>query len=122
MKYRVSILPTALVMSTMFLVACSGASDSDRDLVAQGHKLFRGTCARCHGPNGEGMPRLGKDLHANAFGKGSSDQELLDFLEKGRSAADPLNERGIDMPAKGGNPTLTEEDLALIVAYLRSLE
>ncbi len=104
--------------------ACGGGGGGGADdaKVAEGHKLFKGTCATCHGPDGEGMPKLGKNLHANQFTKGLSDAELVEFLKKGRSAGDPLNERGVDMPPKGGNPILTEADLALIVAYMRSLQ
>jgi hypothetical protein len=46
---------------------------------------------------------------------------LVEFLVVGRDTADPLNTTGILKPPRGGNPSLTEEDLALIVEYLRSL-
>ena len=32
-----------------------------------------------------------------------------------------LNDRGVDMPPKGGNPGLSDDDLRQVVAYLRSL-
>ncbi len=79
------------------------------------------TCATCHGPTAEGMPRLGKDLHDNAFTKSLDDAALVEFLKEGRPASHPLNERGVDMPPRGGNPALTDDDLGLIVAYLRTL-
>ena len=104
------------------LVACGGGGGAAGGEVAEGHKLFKGTCAVCHGPDGGGMPKLGKDLHGNEFTKNLSDAELVEFLKKGRSATDPLNERGVDMPPNGGNPTLTEADLALIVGYMRTLK
>ena len=75
----------------------------------------------CHGAGGQGSPRLGKSLVDNAFSQNLSDAELVEFLRQGRSAGDPLNELGVDMPPKGGNPALTDADLASIVAYLRSL-
>jgi mono/diheme cytochrome c family protein len=39
----------------------------------------------------------------------------------GRQPTDPLNTTGQLMPAKGGNPALTDEDLYNVVAYIRSL-
>jgi disulfide bond formation protein DsbB len=34
---------------------------------------------------------------------------------------DPLNTTGIDMPGKGGNPALTDDNILAIIAYLRTL-
>ncbi len=65
---------------------------------------------------------LGKDLHANEFVRGLSDDELLAFLIEGRSAAHPLNERGVSMPPRGGNPSLRDDELRSIGDYLRSLD
>ena len=76
----------------------------------------------CHGPNGEGMPKLGKGLKANQFVQGLSNEEFVQFLKVGRSAGDPLNEQGIDMPPKGGNPALSDQDLGLIALYVRSIQ
>ena len=106
------------------VVACGGGGGGDAvsGQVAEGHKLFKGTCAACHGPNGEGMPKLGKNLNDNAFTQSLSDTELVQFLKDGRPATHPDNERGVDMPPNGGNPAFTEADLALIAAYMRSLQ
>ena len=98
-----------------------GGAASD-DLVARGHAEFKKTCATCHGPEAEGRPRLGKNLHANEFVASQSDAELVEFIKIGRPASHPLNERGVDMPPKGGNPALTDEQIELIVAYMRSIE
>lgn len=98
-----------------------GGGGSD-DVVARGHAEFKRTCATCHGPDAEGMPRLGKNLHGNEFVASKSDAELIEFIKIGRPASHPLNERGVDMPPKGGNPALTEEQIELIVAYMRSIE
>lgn len=64
---------------------------------------------------------LGKDLRDNDFVKTTSDEELVEFLRTGRPADHPLNDRGLDMPPRGGNPALTDEDLAQVVAFLRTL-
>jgi disulfide bond formation protein DsbB len=46
---------------------------------------------------------------------------LVEFLNTGRPAEHPDNESGITMPPKGGNPSLSDDDLADIAAYLRTL-
>jgi disulfide bond formation protein DsbB len=88
----------------------------------EGKEAFGKTCASCHGPDGMGLPNLGKNLHSNAFLAGLSDEEAIAFLKVGRAADDPLNTTGVAMPPKGGNPAFTDEDLANIIAYVRSLE
>lgn len=90
--------------------------------VEEGRKLYRGSCATCHGMAGEGMSRLGADLRGNRFIAEHDDASLVEFLIVGRRASDPANSRGIDMPPRGGNPALTDDHLAAIVAYLRSLQ
>jgi disulfide bond formation protein DsbB len=106
----------------LLATACGGGGGGgDADSVAQGKAEFRKTCATCHGPEAEGMPRLGKNLHDNEFVRSQSDEALVQFLKEGRSAAHPDNERGVDMPPKGGNPAITDEQLGLIVVYMRSI-
>jgi disulfide bond formation protein DsbB len=68
------------------------------------------------------MPNLGKDLTVSQFVKDNSDAEMVAFLLVGRPASDPLNTVGVDMPPKGGNPALTDQDLLDIVSYVRSLQ
>ena len=106
---------------TLLLAACGGAArPSDAD-ASQGREHYRATCALCHGAEGEGKARLGKSLQASPFVDSLSDEELVKFLKEGRPSWDPANERGIDMPPKGGNPALTDENLMEIATYLRTL-
>lgn len=105
------------------LVACGGgAPAATPEEIAQGQELFRSSCASCHGPDAEGMPKLGKNLHHNEFVGGLSEAELIEFLKTGRPANHPLNERRVDMPPKGGNPALQDEDLRLIATFVRSIQ
>ncbi len=86
-----------------------------------GEQVFTSTCSSCHGPEAEGLEGLGPALVDNTFIAGLTDAELVAFLEVGRSAGDPDNTTGVDMPPKGGNPALTEEDLLDVTAYLRTI-
>ena len=74
------------------------------------------------GPDAEGVALLGKNLHDNEFVSSLSDAELVAFLAEGRLATHPLNERRVAMPPRGGNPSLSDEDLGSIADYLRSIQ
>ncbi|MBZ0114061.1 MAG: cytochrome c [Thermoanaerobaculia bacterium] len=115
-------LASALLVS---LVACgggeSGGASGGADL-KNGEKIFSQTCATCHGKDAMGLPNLGKGLHDNAFVRFTKDDKLIEFLKTGRPASDPLNTTGVDMPPKGGNPAMTEKDLADVAAYIRTFE
>lgn len=96
-----------------------GGGDGD---VAAGEEAYAATCAACHGQDATGVPNLGKDLTASEFTQGLSDEEYVAFVVVGRGTSDPENTTGVAMPPKGGNPALSDEELANIVAYLRTLE
>ena len=115
-------LPASFFIAAVVLLI-SGCKTGDQDQTADaGHRLYRQNCALCHGAKGDGKPSLGSALRANEFIQSKSDDELVQFLIEGRPADHPLNQKGIAMPPRGGNPSLTDEDLAAIVAYVRSLE
>ena len=97
-------------------VAAAPAGDAE-----QGKAIFATTCAACHGPVGEGVQGLGKDMTKSEFIAGLSDEELVAFIKVGRPISDPLNTTKVDMPPKGGNPALTDEQLTDIVAFIRSI-
>lgn len=87
-----------------------------------GQQLFTATCSGCHGPQGAGIPHLGKDLQTSTFVAGLTDDQLVDFITSGRAANDPLNTTHVAMPPKGGNPAMSPQDLRGIAAYIRQLQ
>ncbi|MGE0480584.1 MAG: cytochrome c [Phycisphaerae bacterium] len=89
---------------------------------ANGRRLFLGTCVSCHGARGEGLPGQGKSLIANEFIGGLDDAKLLNFVKVGRQPWDALNTTKVQMPPRGGNPMLSDDDLRDVVAYLRTLQ
>ena len=110
--------PPAVEEADEAAVAVSAAMIGDPDAGEANFTL----CASCHGPNGVGIPNLGKNLHNNAFLAEMSDDEAVAFLVAGRPANDPLNTTGVAMPPKGGNPAFSDQDLYDIVAYVRTLK
>ena len=111
----------ALGLILLLAGGCGGSAPS-AERVAAGSELYGTTCAICHGPDAEGVALLGKDLHDNEFVSSLSDAELVAFLAEGRLATHPLNERRVAMPPRGGNPSLSDEDLGSIADYLRSIQ
>ncbi len=88
--------------------------------IVEGQGVFSASCSACHGLNARGIPGLGKDLVESSFVHGLTDEELLQFIATGRDTSDPLNTTGIPMPPRGGNPSLTDDQLRSVIAFLRS--
>jgi disulfide bond formation protein DsbB len=122
-------IPAVLLVLVLAVTACGGGSapteppptPAPAGDPAKGEELFV-TCAACHGPKGEGVEGLGKDMTASEFIAGKSDDELVEFIKVGRAPDDPLNTTGVAMLPKGGNPALSDEDLYDLVAYIRTLQ
>ncbi len=67
------------------------------------------------------MPNLGKNLITSQFFGSKTDAELIDYVKVGRPISDPLNTTGVPMPPKGGNPALTDQEIADIIAYIHTI-
>lgn len=89
---------------------------------ASGATLYAQFCAACHGERGAGRKGLGKTLAQSAFVQSLDDEALLAFIKRGRYPSDPENTTGVGMPPRGGSPSLVEDDLLDIIAYLRTLQ
>lgn len=100
----------------------SAPAGASSEMMAQGKQWYEQSCSSCHGPDAKGLPNLGKDLTTSGFVKSQTDEGLLEFVKKGRPASDPANTTGVDMPPKGGNPALTDDQIRAIIAYIRSLQ
>ena len=128
----------ALIILAFALAACGGGGDSassgnnsagqaeeaapiSMGDPAAGKAQYDMICIACHGPTGEGIQGLGKPFTTSEFLHERSDEEMLAFIKVGRPSGDPLNTTGVDMPPKGGNPALTDEQIMDIIAYVRTL-
>jgi disulfide bond formation protein DsbB len=128
MKRQFTVLFLLIVASAIILSACGGGAAAPTATPtgpvgdpAGGKVSYDTTCIACHADL-KGMTGLGKDLTTSEFVKSKSDGDLVAFILVGRPASDPANTQGVDMPPKGGNPALTEEDILNIVAYVRSMQ
>lgn len=89
--------------------------------IAQGRTYFMGSCSACHGADARGVMGLGPDLVNNAFTFGLTDEEFREFVITGRGAFHPDNTTRVEMPARGGNPGLSDQSIDQIIGYLRTL-
>jgi len=83
---------------------------------SSGKALFEGTCIACHGAGGAGaIPGVPNLTQAN--GRLAQPDSVLGkhILEGFQSPGSPMA-----MPPKGGNPSLTEQDVARLLAYMRA--
>lgn len=87
-----------------------------------GADLYRSSCSACHGPDAKGVPNIGKDLVTGDFCRSQSEDQLLEFVKKGRAPDDPANTTKVAMPPKGGNPALSDADIRSIIQHLRTLQ
>jgi len=101
----------AAVLIAGALVAVSAVSPRAQHDTAQdiddGGRVFRNTCANCHGPDGDEV--AGIDLGRGVFLRAKTDQDLIEIIRNGIP--------GTAMP--GSN--FPEAQAAQIVAYLRSV-
>ena len=97
----------------------AGAAAAPSSLVAgdaaRGAAIYAETCIACHGANGKGAIEGVPDLTGPSGRLTKSDELLLRHMIQGfQSPGSPM-----PMPAKGGNPDLTDQDMADALAYLR---
>jgi disulfide bond formation protein DsbB len=118
-QQEVALAATATQQALQPVAASQAALDPAA--VSAGETVFQSVCSACHGFNAKGIPGLGKPLIDSSFVNGLNDDDLLAFIQKGRDVTDPLNTTGVMMPARGGNPGLTDDDLRHVIAYIRSL-
>jgi len=99
------------------VAAAPAAGDAEN-----GRKLWMNTCLACHGERGQGVTGQAFDYRETDFVASQSDEELLAFIKRGRMPFDSANRTGVQMPPKGGNPLLSDEQLRDIIAYIRTLD
>jgi cytochrome c5 len=104
--------PTRLVL--LAAAALSGAAAS-AFAAPDGAKIYEGTCIVCHGPEGRGALPGVPDFTAQKKRLANSEATLLKRVRNGyQSPGSPMA-----MPPKGGNSTLTDDDLKAVIKYMR---
>lgn len=119
-RSRLHLVATLSILATLtlFVATTLGAQDpataksnplaGDKEAVEQGRVMFRGRCAVCHGIDAKGY--RGTDLTTGEWMHGGSDADLYRTISRGVP--------GTEMP---GGPNLSDDEVWMLVAYLRSL-
>lgn len=81
-----------------------------------GEAVYSQTCVACHGANGKGaIPGVGDFTKADGP-LSKSDEALIASIRDGLATPG----KPLSMPAKGGNPSLTDEQVKAVLMYLRT--
>jgi len=81
-----------------------------------GEKVYAQTCIACHGANGKGAIPGVSDFTKADGPLAKSDDTLFASIRDGLvTPGKPLS-----MPPKGGNPSLSDEEIRAVLEYLRS--
>jgi len=92
------------------------ATSSPASSSQSGAAIFQQTCIACHGANGKGAVPGAPDFTSASGPLKQSDAVLLQHIINGfQSPGSPMA-----MPARGGNPKLTDDDLKQALKYIRS--
>lgn len=80
-----------------------------------GEAVYNGTCVACHGKDGRGILPGIPDLSETNGRLAKPDEDLIANITEGfESGTAPMA-----MPAKGGNPSLSDEDIVNVLGYMR---
>lgn len=105
------------LLITLASMACSGCEKKARAEHADGKGLFESTCARCHGPDGNGgLPLFDggpspRNFRDRAFHASHTDEQIKLTI---------VNGKGIGMPPFG--TTFTDAQLDALVAHVRGFD
>lgn len=125
MKITTFIAALVIAFATTALVSSEAAAGD----VAAGKAVYDVNCSSCHGPTGKGDGPVGavlnpkpRDFSAGSFkfdadknGKPGEDADLKLVIQKGAAAFG-------GSPLMAPWPTLSDDDVANVIAYIRSLK
>jgi len=108
---------TAMAMVPLVMSVSSASSVAPSGVAAAAPEaLYNQTCVACHGANGKGaLPGIPDFTSNNGPLASKADVVLVQSILEGMQTPGSA----MAMPAKGGNPALSEEDAVSLLRYLR---
>ncbi len=102
---------TQLLLAGLGVALASSAGAA----VTTGESTYQSSCVACHGADGVGVLPGVPDLTATEGLLAGDDEVLIKRIAEGfQSPGSPMA-----MPPRGGNPSLSDEDLKAVVDYMR---
>ena len=108
------IIPLVAGCAFLFGVAESVLADHSQ-WHTNGAAVYETTCIACHGANGKGEIPGVPDFTKKNGPLAKSDEELFTNIKDGFESPGSF----MAMPALGGNPDLTDQDIRDVIEYLR---
>jgi len=105
---------TSVAFAALLTGLANIAASQDQSVVNAGRAVYSQTCTACHGADGTGALPGVPDFAEASGALAKTDEALITSITNGVSGT------MLAMPAKGGNPALTTEDIRAVIAYLRS--
>jgi mono/diheme cytochrome c family protein len=105
-----------IVVLALMPILAYAVDEAEAMNIAAGEAIYGQTCIACHAANGKGAIPGVTDFTAKDSPLLKSDTELEKNISVGFQTPGAM----MGMPAKGGNPGLTEEDVRAVLAYIRN--
>ena len=112
---ELKVLGIAGVVGALALGPASYVLASHTPQFANGVAVYETTCVACHGENGKGTIPGAPNFNKKKSPLTKSDGELVQNILHGFQSPGSF----MEMPARGGNPDLTEQDALDVVSFLR---
>ena len=107
---------TSAVAVVVLASILTPAAAADPATAEAGQSVYAQTCIACHGATGKGAIPGVSDLTKADGPLAKSDDTLFASIRDGLvTPGKPLS-----MPPKGGNPSLSDEEIQAVLEYLRS--
>ena len=111
---RIAMAGAIGAISFLFVGALATYQDAPGNATS-GQNIYQETCVFCHGENGKGEIPGVPDLSKSSGPLKKSDVELFDSIANGFQSPGSA----MPMPARGGNPDLTDAEIHDVLAYIR---
>lgn len=103
-----------LSATALFASVLGTGAEAAEDMV-RGQEIYQQTCVACHGADGRGALPGAPDFTSKSGPMAKDDALLLQNVIDGFQSPGSL----MAMPPKGGNSDLTEEDIKVVIQYIR---
>ena len=110
MQSRICFLSSFVIASLLFVPSLSQAQEP-----STGKAIYEQNCAGCHGSDGSGRMRGVPDFTMTDGVLSKPESELVQNTINGVSGGGMFG-----MPAKGGNPNLSKQDIENVIRYMKA--
>lgn len=112
MKHAQLLLPLGPLLLGLTLLPVAHADGN----LEHGSAIYHQTCVACHGADGTGAIPGAPDFTKKDGRLTKSDDLLIQHIANGFQSPGSA----MAMPPKGGNPSLTEDDIEAVLRYMRN--